>query len=75
MGRHKGSNKNNDYKDWIVEVFSNEDKDNRINYSFFSSAKKISDELCIPIHKVYNHSYERIKPIDELKFITIRKTN
>jgi hypothetical protein len=74
MGRKLGSKKNDDFKDWIVEVFSDDKCEKRIKYTLYSSAQKIAEELNIPLHKVYNHYYERVKPTDELKFIKIKKT-
>ena len=74
MGRKKGSNKNDDFKDWIVEIYSDLNKENRIKYTLYSSAKKISEDLNIPIHKIYNHYYNRVAPTEELKFIKISRT-
>ncbi len=74
MGRKKGAKKNDDFKDWIVEIFSDEKCEERIKYSLYSSAKQISEDLNIPLHKVYNHYYQRVSPTQELKFIKISKT-
>ena len=75
MGRKKGSNKNDDFKDWVVEIYADVDCTERVKYSLYSSAQKIADDLQIPVSKVYNHYYNRVKPKELLKFIKISRTD
>lgn len=75
MGRKIKTEKNDDYKDWIVEVFADEQQKQRIKTTLYSSGQKIADDLELPLSKVYNHAYGRVKPANNLKFIRITKTN